>query len=132
MATDRFHLCPKCGRKSWAGSLFDSLLSVALGTLPTCAQCATNMALHLSFAWGLDAGAFQCVVLDAFLPEEPVKWPDKTGREVTFYRSWSSPKAKVKELLGCPIGTWSEEKGKSRRSMASGLPQWASTRTNNS
>lgn len=85
MATDRFHLCPKCGRKSPAGLLFDSLHAVSLGKLHTCDQCATNMVLHLSFAWGLDAGSFECVVLDAFLPDEPVKWSDKNGREVTFY-----------------------------------------------
>lgn len=85
MATERFYLCPKCGRKSRPGLLFDALLAVALGELHTCDQCGTNVALHLSFPWGLDAGPFKCVVLDAFLPDEPVRWSDKNGREVTFY-----------------------------------------------
>ena len=85
MATDRFYLCPKCGRKSKPVLLFDSLFDVAMGKLRTCDQCGTNMALHLRLAWGLDAGPFKCVVLDAFLPDQPVRWPDKNGREVTFY-----------------------------------------------
>lgn len=85
MATDRFHLCPKCGQKSWAGSLFDSLLSVATGKTYPCPKCGGSCPLHLSFAFGLDATGGQCVVLDAFLPDEPVKWPGNAGREVVFY-----------------------------------------------
>jgi len=85
MSTERFHVCPKCGQKSRAGSLFDSLLAVAISKQPACTKCAGTMALHLTFAWGLDAGIFKSVVLDAFLPAKPATWPDKTGQEVTFY-----------------------------------------------
>lgn len=121
MATDRFHLCPKCRRKSRAGSLFDSLLAVALGKLPTCAQCATNMALHLTFAWGVDAGPFQCVVLDAFLPDEPVKWPGKTGREVTFYPFLVITEGKDGRVAWLPY--WHVVRGKGQEQKKYG--QWA-------
>lgn len=84
MATEWIHICPKCGEKFWA-SLFDSLLAVALHRPSTCTKCTTIMVLHLSFPWGLDAGTFQGIALDAFLPDKPVSWPDKSGREVTFY-----------------------------------------------
>ena len=121
MATERFHLCPKCGRKSWAGSLFDSLHAVALGNLHTCAQCATNMLLHLSFAWGLDAGAFQCVVLDAFLPDEPGMWPDKTGRKVTFYPFLVITEGKNGRVAWLPY--WHVVRGKGQEQKKYG--QWA-------
>ncbi len=85
MATDRRYICPRCGDESWAGSLFNSLLAVALGKLPSCGNCSTSMKLHLSFEWGLDAGTFQSIVLDAFLPDKPAKWRDESGRKVTFY-----------------------------------------------
>ncbi len=52
MATDRYHVCRKCGEKSWAGSLFDSLRGVALGKVPCCSQCGAQMALHLSLNRG--------------------------------------------------------------------------------
>jgi hypothetical protein len=121
MATDRFHVCPKCGDKSRAGSLFDSLLAVALGKLPTCTKCATSMALHLSFAWGLDAGTFQSIVLDAFLPDEPVRWSDKSGREVTFYPFLVITEGKGERVAWLPY--WHVVRGKGGEQRKYG--QWA-------
>jgi hypothetical protein len=85
MATDRYYVCPRCGGKTWAGSLLDSLLAVAKGDRPSCHDCHGTCALHLSFALGLGATGGDCSVIDAFLPDEPISWPDKEGRRVTFY-----------------------------------------------
>ena len=67
------------------GSLFDSLFALATREGHACPKCGASCPLHLSFPFGLDVGRRQCVVLDAFLPDEPVKWPDDARREVTFY-----------------------------------------------
>jgi len=85
MATERFHLCPRCGWRARAEPLFDSLRDVARARPRPCARCETSTALHLSSPWGLGAGTYQWVVLDVFVPDEPVKWSDKTRRRVTFY-----------------------------------------------
>jgi len=121
MATGRFHVCPKCGEKYWAASLFDSLLAVALGKLPACTKCATSAALHLSFAWGFDAGTFQSIVLDAFLPDEPVKWTDKSGREVTFYPFLVITEGKGERVAWLPY--WHVVRGKGGEQKKYG--QWA-------
>jgi len=121
MATDRFHICPKCRDKSWAGSLFDSLLAVAVGKMPMCTKCATSVSLHLSFAWGLDAGTFECVVLDAFLPDEPVKWSDKRRREVTFYPFLVITERKGERVAWLPY--WHVVRGKGKEQKKYG--QWA-------
>ena len=84
MATERFHLCPTCGWRTRAESLFDSLLGIARAKPRPCAHCATSTVLHLSSPFGLGAGTFQWVVVDAFVPDKPVKWSYRR-RRVTFY-----------------------------------------------
>ena len=85
LATDRFYLCSKCNKKSSAGLLFDCLFEAAAGKSYPCAKCDGRYELHISFAYGLDATGGQCIVLDVFLPDDLVRWSDKSGREVTFY-----------------------------------------------
>ncbi len=79
------------------------------------------MQLHLSFLWGLDAGTFECVVLDAFLPDEPTKWPDKNGREVTFYPFLVITKGKTGRVAWMPY--WHVVRGKDQEKKKYG--QWA-------
>lgn len=121
MATERFYLCSKCDQKTWAGALFDSLLAVALGKLHVCTNCNINMPLHLSFAWGFDAGVFPCLVLDAFLPNDPVKWFDKTGREVTFYPFLVVTEGKGDRVVWLPY--WHVVRGDGKEQKKYG--QWA-------
>ncbi len=121
MATDRFYICPKCRNKFSAGLLYDALHAVAIGEQPTCAKCATSMLLHLSFAWGLDAGAFRCIVRDAFMPDNPVRWFDKGKREVTFYPFLVIIESKNKRKAWLPY--WHIVRGKRKPQKKYG--QWA-------
>jgi hypothetical protein len=77
--------------------------------------------LHLSFAWGLDAGTFECSVLDAFVPDKPAKWLDKKKREVIFYPFLVIAQGKRGRIAWLPY--WHVVRGKRREVKKYG--QWA-------
>lgn len=64
--------------------MFDSILDVARGRLPVCAECGARTELQLRFQFGLGAGACPVRVLSAFCPDEPPSW-ENDGSRITFY-----------------------------------------------
>jgi hypothetical protein len=88
MATERSWYCKECGKSLPAGSLFESLKSVADSSVEPCGACQGEVHLRLKFDYGLGAGGAECKVVDCFYPDEPQAWDDPSttpAQHVTFY-----------------------------------------------